>query len=200
MKNIDVQPGQIVDFDEAFSPYEFGDHGKAKTGFGSRDKSPDNVTSICGSYVSGNRLLEEVGFDPSATGGMGGDQVLVLADKPYALKDDTDCHIVGYAEYGLNSRPGRLSGFVNMDGIDPDPPMKRDSSQPGAYPVPRNTHHYPNKRYYWHLYRENVNEGQAYPALTLEVNGHTPQTDTTYEGQGYPESINGVDGMFYPSP
>lgn len=196
MKYIDVhpQPGQVLTWDECFDSYSFGDHGKAKVGLGSRDKSVDNVTAISGEYISGNRLLEEVGFDSSDSMAMGGDRVLVLADKPYALKDDTDCHIVGYMEYLQGDHAPRISGFVNLDGVDPDPPSKI-----GEDPVPRTTHHYPNKRYYWHIYRLKVNEGQAYAALTLEVSGHTPETDTTYQGVGYPEMVNGIDGMFYPN-
>lgn len=186
MKYIDADFSQVLSWEETFGDYEFGEHGSEKTGLGSSSKSDSNPTSACGEYYSGDKLREEVAFDSSDSAAMGGDRVLVLADKPWAILGDTDCHIVGYMEYLQGVHAPRISGFVSETGAsdeDPKPLKVRDDTHGGQeYEVDRTTGHAGYKQYYWHIYRLDVNEGQAYAALTIKASATTPKTDTTLEG------------------
>ena len=205
MRYIDApEEGQILTFEEVFGDYQFGDHGREAVGFGSSQKSDANPTSFCVEYDSGNHLLEKADYD-DGTSGMGatagGDRDIVVADKPYALADDTDCHILGVLKYRQGTQPklymgspleeitggsNRFTSFVSETGAadeDPKPQLVRDDTHGGQqYEVNRETGHAANTVYYVHGYRLNVNEGQAYAALGLQASGQTPETDTTFDG------------------
>ncbi len=178
MHYIQAQPNRIIPWDEAFPDHQFGEHGKDKVGFGSDENSVDNPTAICGSYDTGGKMLEEVGFNAGNRLGFY-NIVLVLADKAWAKPDDTDCHIVGVMRYVEGRAGARISGFVNVGG-DPQPRKVRDGSNPNAYEVDRAAKHLPWKRYYYHIYYLTEWGDTPRPALVLEVNGHTPKTDMTF--------------------
>ena len=186
MRYISLDFTKVLTWEETFGDYEFGEQGREKIGFGSNNKSDTNPTSVCGEYYSDDKLREEVAFYSGDSMAMGGDRVLVLADKPWAFKDDTDCHIVGYEEYLQGNHEPRISGFVGETGAadeDPKPLKVRDDTHDGhEYEVDRTTGHAGYKQYYWHIYRLSVNEGQAYAALTIEASATTPKTDTTLKG------------------
>ena len=194
------QEGQILTFAEAFGDFKFGDHGKSKVGFGSNTKSDANPTSVCVSYNAGNRLLEVADYstgDSVMGNTAGGDRNVVIADKPYALAEDTDCHILGLLEYRQSGQPklytgadleeieggaSRFTSFVSATGAaGEDPKPQKVSDTEGQREVNRETGHAAYGDYFVHVYRLAVNEGQAYASLTLEASGHTPQTDTTFE-------------------
>ena len=200
-------PGQVLTFAEAFDEPSraiyFGQHGKFKTLWGDDEDSVNNPLSICVSYNAGMRLLEVADWstgDSSMGATAGGDRNIVVANKPFALAEDTDCHILGVLVYRLGSQPyllegsplaksvggaSRFSSFVSATGAeseDPDPRHVRDDTHGGEeYYVNRKTGHAAYGDYYVHVYRLNTNEGQAYPALGLEASGHTPDTETVFE-------------------
>jgi len=186
---------KVIPWETAFPDWEFGQHGKEKVGFGVGSNSADNPTSVCVEYNAGDRLLEVADFSDGSSGmgaTMGGDRDIVIADKPFAMPDDTDCHILGVLQYRNGTQPelisdgapmNRFSSFVSETGApeeDPAPQERRDNTQPETYYVNRTTGHAAWGTYYAHIYRHDVNEGQEYAALTLEHSGHTPKTDTVY--------------------
>ncbi len=182
MHYVKAQVGRVIPWDEAFPDYKFGEHGKDKVGFGDRRNSVDNPVAICGEYNTGGRMLEEVGFNAGNRLGFY-NIMLVLADKPWAKPDDTDCHIVGFKEYLESHHLGRISGFVNDPAgseNDPQPQEVRDGIIPEVQFVNRTTGHLPHSRYWYHIYYLTDWNDKERPALVLEVNGHTPKTATVF--------------------
>lgn len=211
MRYIKIDASQIIKWDEAFED-AFGTHGKFKTGFGSSAKSPDNPTSVCVEYNAGNRLLEVADFShgDSVQGSMmGPDRNIVVADKPFALAEDTDCHILGVLKSRNGTQPklyegnplepaiggaNRFDSFVSETGApdeDPKPREVRDSTQPEPYYVNRLTGHAAHGTYYVHAYYIDPIEGKAYPALTLETVGRFMEVETVYEKTVW------IDGVQY---
>jgi hypothetical protein len=208
-----VDPSKEIEFDEAFEK-PFGTHGKFKVGFGVGSDSVDNPTSVCVHYNAGDRLLESADFsfgDSPMSGMMGGDRILVVADKPFAMEEDTDCHILGVLKAFNEAQPklfegdpleeaiggaSRFDSFVSETGApeeDPKPREVRDNTDPEPYYVNRLAGQAAWGDYYVHIYRLNVIEGKAYPALTLETSGSTPDTDTTFPK---PEPAPAHDGDY----
>ena len=199
------QDGQILTFAQAFDEPDraifFGQHGKFKTLWGDDEDSVHNPVNICVSYNAGDHLLEVADWstgDSNIGATMGGDRNIVVADKPFALAEDTDCHILGVLVYRVGEQPyqlegsplaksvggaSRFSSFVSQTGAeseDPKPRQVADDTQREQYEVNRKTGHAAHGNYYVHVYRLNVNEGQAYPALGLEASGLEPKTDTVF--------------------
>lgn len=200
MKYIKVDASQVLNWDDVYDE-DLGTHGRFKIGFGKGSDSVDNPTSVCVKYNSGDRLLETVGFshgDSEMGATMGGDRNIVVADKPFALAEDTDCHILGVLKSRQGSQPDLFEGsplakaiggaswfssFVSETGApeeDPSPREVRDSTQPDPYYTNRLTGHAAWGDYYVHVYRLNVNEDQAYPALTLETSGRDMEEEVIY--------------------
>lgn len=201
MKYLKLDATQVIKWDEAFEN-AFGTHGRFKVGFGVGSDSVDNPTAVCVEYNAGDRLLEVADWshgDSNMGATMGGDRNIVIADKPFALAEDSDCHILGVLESRNGTQPRLLSGdplapavgganrfssFVSETGAaeeDPKPREVCDNTQPEAYFVNRLTGHGAYRKYYVHVYRLGVVEGEAYPALTLETSGKTPKTDTVFD-------------------
>ncbi len=206
MKYVDFDTSEVIPFDEVFDKPVFA-HGKFKVGFGVNKNSTDNPVSVCVGYNSGDHLLEVADWstgDSHQGATAGGDRDVVVADKPFAMAGDTDCHILGVLQYRQGTQPkllvgedlhpavggsNRFSSFVSETGAqdeDPKPRRVDDGITPGEYWVNRETGHAAYGAYFVHVHRLNVNEGQSYAALTLEVSGVTPETDTTFpETKGY---------------
>ncbi len=200
MRYIKTDFTKVIPWDVAFPNNEFGKHGGFKVGFGIGKESIDNPVSVCGKYNVGNRLLEVADFgtgDSNMGAMLGGDRNLVIADKPFALAEDTDCHILGVLEYRIGKQPklkvdgkyvtggaARFSSFVSKTGAadeDPSPRKVRDTTHGGKeYEVNRETGHAAWGDYYYHLYRLKVNEGQPYNPMSVKTSGHTPKTDTVF--------------------
>ena len=220
MRYITVDASKVIPWDEAFET-EVGQHGKFKTGFGIGSDSVDNPTSVCVAYNAGDRLLEVLNFshgDSHMGATMGGDRNIVVADKPFALAEDTDCKILGVLKTRQGTQPAlyvidengdlteaiggsaSYSGFVSETGApeeDPKPREVRDNTQQEAYYVNRRTGNAAWGDYYVHVYRLNVNEGQAYPALTLETVGRDMQGEPVIFPKPAQEAPTPPDGGEY---
>ena len=185
----------IIQLEDAYPGYQIGQHGKVKAMFGESGSSLANPTSVCIEFETPGNREEEVGFYAGDQFAMGGDRVVVISSEPFAKMDDEG--IVGYMEY-LNGKPApRLSCFVNDTAEDPKPPLVRDSTQPGAYPVPRTTWLKPNRTYFAHLYRLEVRSDGMHNPLVLEINGS--DTGDQEEFVGIPVTIDGIDYILLPA-
>lgn len=194
MYNIEVRAGEVVKWEVAFPEYEVGQHGKEKVGFEGMAGYP-NPHSVCVGYNSGGQLLEVLDFDSgdSVHGNtLGGDRDYVIADKPFALAGDSDCHILGVVRYRNGTQPklyvdgveveggaSRFTSFVSETGAaDEDPKPQHVSDEHGNRVVNRDTGHAAWGDYYVHIVRLEGDDETA--PLTLQAIGHTPKTDTTF--------------------
>ncbi len=206
--------GQVMEFGTAFPNVNFGQHGRYKSSFGVIGKSVHNPASVCVGYNAGNKLLEVADWstgDSHMAATVGGNRNIVVADKPFALAEDTDCHILGVLEYRQGSQPdlkvngekvtggaSRFSSFVSLTGAaeeDPKPRRVSDNTRKEEYDVNRETGHAAYGRYYAHIYRLDPIAGKAYAALSLEHSGHTPATDMVFP----PEEADEPAGRYCPS-
>lgn len=220
MKYIKVDASQVQKYEDIYDE-PFGSHGKFKVGFGTGRDSVDNPTSVCVEYNAGDRLLEVADFshgDSSMGSTVGGDRNIVVATKPFAMAEDTDCKILGVLKTRNGTQPAlfegsplaeaigkaaRFSSFVSETGApeeDPAPREVRDTDTPDPYFTNRLSGHAAHGTYYVHVYRLNPVEGKAYAALTLEASGRNPQTDTVYDVPVNPGTITlaGVEYRLVP--
>ena len=150
MKYKEIDATQVQQFEDTFDR-PFGTHGRFKVGFGTGRDSVDNPTSVCVEYNAGNRLLEVADFshgDSSMGATVGGDRNIVVATKPFAREEDTDCVILGVLKSRNGTQPAlfegsplaeavggaaRFSSFVSETGApeeDPAPREVHDSKHP----------------------------------------------------------------------
>ena len=202
MHYVEARAGEVIEFEDAFPDWDVYQHGNNKVGFGEGNDSVDNPTSVCVKLNSGERLLEVADWsDGSSSMGatMGGNRDVVVARVPFARNGDDG--VLGVLKYRQGAQPSlyvkgetveggsnRFSSFVSETGAadeDPKPRSVRsgDPDDPHGgeeYFVNRNTGQAAHTDYYVHVYRIDHFEGEANSALTLQVSGHTPKTDTVY--------------------
>jgi len=192
MHYIDAVQNQLIKFEDAFPGREVYQHGRDTVGFGSREKSVDNPTTVTLEWVTGNRLLEQADWDSGASAGAAssiGDidytfmdaEGRQLAQLQYRVGDGARLMIEGVE---IDGGANRFTSFVSETGAsseDPKPHQVRGSEVQEAYSLNRETGQAAKSVHRVHIKRLNVNEGQAYAALQLQVAGTNPKTDTVYD-------------------
>lgn len=172
----------VFAWEDVFPDFDFGQHGQKKVTL-----DGDDVTV---KYNTGGQLLEVADFSDgsSSMGATLGDDRNIEVIAPNG-------RILGVLEYRNSKQPSlkvngkavtggasRFTSFVSETGAaeeDPKPQQVADGSQPEQYEVNRET-----GQAAWCDYRVRVYyvgppyEGRT--SLTLQHNGHTPKTDTTF--------------------
>jgi len=214
--NVDVEPGEVLEFEDVFPGKKFGEPGRIKQLIGHRiryyssNQQEPNSNSICIHFKTGLRTETNVGWYLGGTSiqGIGDNIDLIIAEAPFALSDD----------------PTRVEPnvtFLSADGRDPQKnatQMVSNPNGPGMMSAPvlarPDGGFKPDTDYYvTYRWRGQPYKG-LYPPIAIQYYGtddpehggerllspselpiHTPTNDF----EGVPMTFNGQEWICFPA-